>query len=113
VLTGGVAIGDLSRDGRPEIVFASYSPDAGKSALFILDASGNRLHTIALPDRGAMSVPTLADADADGDLDIVINLKDGVSNVRQVLVYEVANSNDSCLGWPTGRGNLLRNGFVF
>ena len=110
VLTGGVAIGDLSGDGRPEIVFASYSPDTSKSHLFVLDAGGARLHTIALPDRGAMSVPTLADADADGVVDIVVNLKDGVSNVRQVLVFEVAGARDNCLLWPTARGNPLRNG---
>lgn len=112
VLTGGVAIADLSGDGRPEIVFASYSPDSGKSNLFVVDALGNRLHTIPLPDRGAMSVPTIADADADGVLDIVVNLKDAVSNVRQVQVYEVAGARNNCLAWPTGRGNLLRNGYV-
>ncbi|MGQ0798555.1 MAG: FG-GAP repeat domain-containing protein [Pseudomarimonas sp.] len=110
VLTGGVAIGDLSGDGRPEIVFASYSPDADKSNLFVLDALGNRLHTIPLPDRGVMSVPTLADADANGTLDIVLNLKDGVSNVRQVLVYTVPGAQANCLPWPTGRANLLRSG---
>jgi hypothetical protein len=112
VLTGGVAIADLSGDGRPEIVFASYSPDSGKSNLFILDALGNRRHTIALPDRGAMSVPTIADADADGSYDIVVNLKNGVTNVRQVLVYEVPGATGNCAAWPTGRGNLLRNGYV-
>lgn len=110
VLTGGVAIGDLSGDGRPEIVFASYSPDAGKGQLFVLGPGGNRLYTLALPERGAMSVPTLADADADGVLDIVVNLKDGVSNVRQIQVFEVASARDNCLPWPTGRANLLRNG---
>ncbi len=110
VLTTGVAIGDLSGDGRPEIVFASYSPDAGKSNLFVLDALGNRLHTLPLPDRGVMSVPTLADADGDGTLDIVLNLKDGVSSVRQVLVYEVPGAQTNCLPWPTGRASLLRNG---
>jgi len=112
VLTGGVAIADLSRDGRPEIVFATYSPDADKGALMILDASGNRLHTIPLPDRGAMSVPTIADAGGSAALELVVNLKDGVNNVRQVLVYEVPNSAAGCAAWPTGRGNLLRNAFV-
>jgi len=110
VLTTGVAIGDLSGDGRPEIVFASYSPDAGKSNLFVIDAQGNRLHTLPLPDRGVMSVPTLADADANGTLDIVLNLKDGVSGVRQVLVYAVPGAKSNCLPWPTGRANLLRTG---
>jgi hypothetical protein len=112
VLTAGVAIADLSGDGSPEIVFASYSPDNNKSALFVLDADGNRLHTIALPDRGSMAVPTIADVDDNGTLEIVVALKDSVTNVRQVLVYSVANSSDNCLAWPTGRANLLRNGWV-
>ncbi len=110
VLTSGVAIGDLSGDGRPEVVFASYSPDAGKSNLFVLDALGNRLHTTPLPDRGVMSVPTLADADGDGTLDIILNMKDGITAVRQVLVYEVPGAQLNCLPWPTGRANLLRSG---
>ena len=50
-------------DGRPEIVFATYSTDAGTSDLFVLDARGNRLHRSPLPDRGAMAVPTLADVE--------------------------------------------------
>jgi hypothetical protein len=29
-----------------------------------------------------------------------------------VLVYGVPGSADNCLLWPTGRGNLLRTGFV-
>jgi outer membrane protein assembly factor BamB len=62
VLTGGVAVADLSGDGIPEIVFNSYSTDMGKSALYILDAGGNQLHKITLPRRGAMPVPTIADA---------------------------------------------------
>lgn len=110
VLTAGVAIGDLSGDGRPEIVFATYSTTANQSHLVILGPDGSQRHRIALPDRGAMSVPTLADADGDGTLDIVINLKDGVTNQRQVLVYEVPGASDNCLPWPTGRANLLRNG---
>lgn len=110
VLTAGVAIGDLSGDSRPEIVFATYSTTANQSHLIVIDANGAQLHRIALPDRGAMSVPTLADADGDGTLDIVVNLKDGITNQRQVLVYAVPGARDNCLPWPTGRANLLRNG---
>jgi hypothetical protein len=112
VLTGGVAVADLSGDGVPEVVFNSYSPDTDKSALFVLDAGGNELHRIALPGRGAMPVPTIADADGDGTLDIVVSLKDGEDRVRQVQVYRVPGSSANCLLWPTGRANLLRNGFV-
>ncbi len=112
VLTGGVAIADLSRDGIPEIVFATYSPDADKSHLFVMAATGEILHRIALPQRGSMAVPTIADVDGDGDLEIVVDLKDGEDRVQSALVYSVPNSGTDCLPWPTGRANFLRNGFV-
>jgi len=70
------------------------------------------LHQIPLPDRGAMPVPTVADVDGDGTLEIVVSLKDGVDRERQVLVYSVPGSGTKCLPWPTGRGNYWRNGFV-
>lgn len=49
--------------------------------------------------------------DGDGDLDIVVSLN-AEDRVRSVEIYEVAGSADNCLLWPTGRGNLLRDGFV-
>lgn len=112
VLTGGVVIGDLDRDGVPEIVFASYSPDEDKSNLFVLDAGGNLLHQVALPRRGSMAVPTMVDVDGDGTVEIVVSLKDAEDMVESVLVYTVPGSADNCLLWPTGRGSLLRNGWV-
>jgi hypothetical protein len=112
VLTGGVAIADLSQDGVPEIVFATYSPDAGQSALFVLSATGTELHRIPLPARGAMAVPTIADVDRDGDLEIVLSLKDGEDRMRSALVYTVPGSGTACLPWPTGRRDDLRDGLV-
>jgi hypothetical protein len=108
--TAGVAIADLSGDGIPELVLTTYGPSGGD--LVIYDAGGNELHRIALGGRGAMPVPTIADVDNDGDLDIVVSLKDGEDRQRQVVIYEVAGSSTSCLLWPTGRGNLRRDGYV-
>ncbi len=112
VLTGGVAVADLTGDGIPEIVFATYSPDDGNGELVILDAGGVERQSVALPGRGAMPVPTVADVDGDHQLEIVVSLKDGEDGVRQVLVYTVDGSSDNCLLWPTGRGNLRRDGYL-
>jgi FG-GAP-like repeat len=112
VLTGGVVVGDLSGDGIPEIVFNSYSTDMDKGKLFILDAGGNAIHQIPLPRRGAMPVPTLADVDGDGTVEIVVSLKDAEDKVESVDVYTVPGSSTNCLLWPTGRGNLQRNAWV-
>ncbi len=111
-LTGGVAIADLSGDGSPEVIFNSYSTATGTSALFVLNASGALQHRIALPGHGAMPVPTVADVNGDGTLEIVVSLKDGEDRVRSALVFTVPGSSTNCMPWPTGRANLLRNGYV-
>ena len=107
--TGGVLVADLSGDGVPEVVFATYSTRRGAGELVILDANGDELHVLALPGRGAMPVPTIGDADGDGDLEIAVSLKD---DDPQVLLFEVPGSSDNCLLWPTGRGNDARSGYV-
>ena len=111
MLTGGVLLADLSGDGRPEVIFATYSTASDVSALYVLDARGSLLHRIALPTRGSMAVPTVADVNRDGALDIVVSLKDAVDRVRSVLVFSVPGSSANCLPWPTGRANALRNGY--
>ena len=93
-------------------MFTTYSIDEGKGVLFILDAGGNVLHQIALPRRGAMPVPTLADVDGDGTVEIVVSLKDAEDKVESVEVFTVPGSSSNCLLWATGRGNLLRNAWV-
>lgn len=108
--TGGIAVADLSGDGSPELVFTTYGTGGGD--LFVLDAGGNIVHQLPLGGRGAMPVPTIADVDGNGTLDIVVSLKDAEDRVQSVVVYEVAGSADNCVLWPTGRGDLRRDGFV-
>ncbi len=111
VLTAGVVVADLSGDGAPEVVFASYSTRDDAGELFALDGGGNEVFRVTLPGRGAMAAPTVANVDADDALEIVVPLKDedGGAVVR---VYEVPGSDDNCLPWPTGRANLRRDGFA-
>lgn len=111
-LTPGIVVADLSADGVPEIVFATYSPDQGGGNLYILDSTGKQLQKIGLPERGSMAVPTIADADGDGTLEIVVSLKDEIDSKETVLLYNVPGSKPNCLLWPTGRANYLRNGWV-
>jgi hypothetical protein len=110
VLTGGVVIADLSQDGVPEIVFATYSTAPGQSALYVLDARGELEHRVDLPGRGAMAVPTIADVDRNGTLDIVVSLKDAAAGAVG-YVYSVPGSAPGCMLWSTGRANDQRNGF--
>ena len=112
VLPGGVVIADLSADGIPEIALTTYSPDADRSALIILDAAGREQHAVPLPGRGAMPVLTIADVDGNGTADIVVSLKDADDDNHQILIFEVPGSDTRHMPWPTGRGNLLRNGYV-
>jgi hypothetical protein len=112
VFTPGIVVADLSADGIPEIVFATYSSAENGSALFILDATGKKLFEEPLPNRGSMAVPTLADVDGDGTVDIVISLKDAVDKVELARIYRVPGSKSNCLLWPTGRANNLRNAWV-
>jgi hypothetical protein len=113
VLTGGVAIADLSGDGIPEIVFSTYSTGTNKSALVILDAGGNEVQKINLPGRGSMAVPTIADVDGDKQLEIIVPLKDAdESTGESVQIYTVPGSSDNCVLWSTARGSNLRNAWV-
>jgi hypothetical protein len=113
VLTGGVVVGDLSKDGIPELVLATYSPDDDRSDLMVFDAGGNLLHSLPLAQHGA-AVPTLADVDGDGTVEIVVSLRkvywDGTEPAVQI--YKVPGSGTGCLLWPTSRANLLRNGWL-
>ena len=107
----GCAVGDLNADGYPEIVFSTYSTVQDISHLIILDAEGNQLYKIPLAKRGSMSVPTLADVDGDGVIEIVISLKDALGGgTGGVQIYDISTASSGYLPWPTGRGTLLRNG---
>jgi hypothetical protein len=104
---------DLNRDGVPEIVFGTYSLQPNGGRLIVLDNTGQELYDITLDNQdtgggngiGVPAAPSVADIDGDGNLEIALLTFD-----HGLDVYTVLGSGGKCLPWPTGRGNLLRNG---
>ena len=107
-----VVAADLNRNGVPELIFGTYGPSPGSGRLIVLSASGRRLHDIRLRNQGSNgngigvpAAPSIGDLNGDGRLEIVVSTFD-----HGIDVYRVPRSNAKRLPWPTGRGNLLRNG---
>jgi hypothetical protein len=105
-------VADLNGDGKPEIVFGTYSLDTNGGHLIVLANNGALLHDVVLPNQGhdgngigIPAAPTIADLDGDGALEIVVTTFD-----HGIDVFTVPGSSGNCLLWPTGRGNYLRNG---
>jgi VCBS repeat protein len=107
-----VVAADLNRDGRPELVFGTYALSRRSGRLVVLSAAGKRLYDIRLRHQGTdgngigvPAAPSIGDIDGDGRLEIVMTTFD-----HGIDVYRVPGSATNCLPWPTGRGNVLRNG---
>ena len=107
-----VVAADLNRDGTPELVFGTYALRAGSGRLVVLSAAGKLLYDVRLPHQGrdgngigVPAAPSIGDLDGDGRLEIVLTTFD-----HGIDVFRVPGSGTNCLPWPTGRGNLLRNG---
>ena len=107
-------VADLDNDGFAEVIFTSW-PQKGNSyvgKLHILSYQGNVLHEIDLPApvgggswNGAMAAPTLANIDADADLELVINTAHS-----GVVAYDLPGTANARILWGTGRGNYQRTG---
>jgi hypothetical protein len=105
-------VADLNRDGVPEILFGTYSLEPNAGRLVILANTGAELFDIVLPGQGkngngigVPAAPSVGDLDGDGTLEVALT-----SFEHGLDVLNVPGSGTKCLPWPTGRGNLLRNG---
>lgn len=103
---------DLNKDGTPELVFGLYSLKTGGGRLVVLSANGKRLSSTKLRHQrrdgngiGVPAAPSIGDLTGNGTLEIVLTTFD-----HGIDVYTVPGSGTACVPWPTGRGNLLRNG---
>jgi hypothetical protein len=109
---GEPAVADLDNDGRAEVLFTSWPQKAGNGVgqLHILNYLGVQLHAIDLPVaagtwNGGLAAPTLANIDADPDLELVA----GTSH-SGVVAYDLPNTANARLLWSTGRGSGKRSG---
>jgi phage baseplate assembly protein gpV len=107
-------VADLDNDGHAEVIFTSW-PDKASGAvgkLFILDYLGNVLQSADLPPsfpsgsyNGGLGAPTLANIDADADLEVVV----GTVN-SGVVAYDLPGTANARILWGTGRGSQRRAG---
>ncbi len=108
------AIADLDHDGFPEIIFGSWTQHQSQKngKLHILDFRGNLLHEIDVPNtsrgwNGITSAPTIANIDADADLEIVVG-----TAWSGICAYDLPGSAGAKVIWGTGQGNFQRTGAV-
>ena len=105
-------IADLNRDGKPEVLLTTYALGPNSGRLVVLGNDGRLLHDVTLENQGengngigGAAAPTVGDLDGDGELEILVMTFD-----HGLDVFTVPGSGEDCLLWPTGRGNVLRNG---
>jgi hypothetical protein len=119
VYTGGAyifasepVVADLDNDGPAEVIFTTWTQKQSgqRGQLIIASSSGVLLQAVTLPAStddwdGALGAPTLANIDADADLEVVV----GTAHTG-VAAYDLPNTASARILWGTGRGSYLRAG---
>jgi uncharacterized repeat protein (TIGR01451 family) len=109
-------VADLDNNGHPEVIFASWAQKGTNRTgkLHILDYQGNKIHELDLPPaygspdwNGALAAPTLANIDADTDLELVLNTAHS-----GFVAYDLPGTAEARIFWGTGRGSYQRNGSI-
>lgn len=107
------AVADLNNDGKAEVIVASWAQEGSNhnGKLYILNYLGQKLFEVDLPPavrdtwNGASAAPTLANIDADPDLEVLLQTAHS-----GVVAYDLPGSAGARILWQTGRGDFLRSG---
>lgn len=107
-------VADLDRDGTAEVIFTSWvqkkqSGSVRLGKLHVLNFRGEVLYEMNLPEpksssrywNGALAAPTIANIDADGDYELVIN-----TVYSGFVAYDLPGSAGAKIFWHTGRNKL-------
>jgi hypothetical protein len=105
------AVADLDGDGEAEVIFATWTEKGSNlpGELRIVSAMGAPIASVPLPApvgadwNGALGAPTLADVDADPELEVLL----GTAHSGLVAYHLPASANARVL-WSTGRGGPAR-----
>jgi hypothetical protein len=109
-------VADLDNDGQAEVLFTSWPRKAagGVGHLHVLNSAGVQLYRIALPApaigatwNGGLAAPTLANIDADPDLEVVVG-----TTSSGAVAYDLPGTASARVLWQSGRGGQRRTGGV-
>jgi uncharacterized repeat protein (TIGR01451 family) len=109
-------VADLDNDGHAEVIFGTWPRNGGRRVgkIIVADWQGRLLQQIALPAprdtdadswNGVLGAPTLANIDADADVELVVGTVSA-----GIVAYDLPGSANARVLWGTGRGSFLRTG---
>jgi Calx-beta domain-containing protein/VCBS repeat protein/FG-GAP repeat protein len=112
---GEPVVADLDNDGQAEVLFTSWpkktAPIGTVGQVHVLSSLGVELFRVNLPPpfgddwNGGLGAPTLANIDADPDLELVAG-----TSASGVVAYDLPNTANARILWGTGRGGYRRTG---
>jgi hypothetical protein len=99
-------VGDVDGDGQQEIIIGTYDPCVYPSSgsLYIFALDGTLKQSIPIPG-GIKQIPSLADVNNDGSLDVIFRSTEGVVYVENFGATDATN-----VSWATHRGNAQHDG---
>ncbi len=99
-------VGDVDGDGQEEIIIGTYHPSNVPSSgnLYVYKLDGTLKQSMPVPG-GLKHIPTLADADGNGIVDVIYRSMNGV-----VYVQNFGLGHPAKVSWTTHRGNAAHNG---